>query len=113
MNPDSMMMLDMLGACGLVLAGVVLIVVGAVSARPAHGPAGYLTMAAGALMLVHGCCNVVPDLTLRFSSNYELVEILYPLSGFGGLFLFVLEALLLLAGPVLLARAALARGGAA
>lgn len=94
--------------CGQVLVALLLVIVGAVSVRPADARAGYLLVAGGALVFLNACCGSLPTALMQSGQSYDTVELLFTLSSWSGLLLRGGAGLASILAAVMLARALLA-----
>lgn len=116
MGAESLVIESMWG-CGQTLVALLLVVVGAVSVRPADARAGYLLVAGGALVFLNACCGSLPTALMQSGqTTYDTVELLFMVSSWSGLLLRGGAGLASILAAVMLARALLATekpGGAA
>lgn len=103
-NDPTDIAITMGGACGYLLAGIVLIAVGAVSARPVEPRAGYLAITSGVFMMLDGCCNMVPWIALQADTNVSLTQSLYSCNAWIGMPLLLVQGAGMIGAAFLLAQ---------
>jgi hypothetical protein len=100
---DSSLIVTALGLCAYLAAGLVILVVGAVSARPAEPRAGYLAIGAGVLMMLDGCCNIVPTIFIEAEADIDLAQNVSTCNAWLGLPLLLAYGAMIIGAAVLLA----------
>jgi hypothetical protein len=68
------MVTSLVGGCGNFIAAVTLIVVGLAVVKKAHATAAYLVAAAGAVLLLSGCCTQLPNTLAQANVTSALIE---------------------------------------
>lgn len=111
-DPAMLAMFGVLDACGGLIVGLLLAVVGFVTVRAAMPNAGYAVGGAGALQVLNFCCGSWQEPAAVWGGMYELTQTLGGITSAAALLFHLASLGLVIAGAVLLAREVSARKGA-